>query len=394
MNNEFYEHKRSGAVKWVIVFVLIAVLLAGMVAALVFAVPSADESGKCGNGDGLTDVSETTEGAVTLSAGIAFTASDPETGAKSVSKTITATVLPVDAPDKEDVGDYLSVTPQSDGALTATAEPDISDDDVFEEGCVYLTPETAPFPFAFDDEPQSEEQNPATVRMTRKDLFEQLYAQTADLPRKDRKIAIFTAMLPYFDDSSRAESYVNMQFERKLRNLICRRVRLTRKVNLQEFNYFCTFTYDDKLHDEVAFRKKLTNCLSLFSSRKKWRYIGVWERSPEKNRLHFHGVFHIPDGTMPGELVEVNDYSFGTRQRQVTLQNTYFNKRFGRSDFEPIDEQSRKAEALAYILKHIEKTGEKVVYSKGFVAIFHIRHYGRRCGMSCRSGRQKTVAIR
>ena len=29
---------------------------------------------------------------------------------------------------------------------TATAEPDFSDDDIFEEGCVYLTPETAPFP--------------------------------------------------------------------------------------------------------------------------------------------------------------------------------------------------------------------------------------------------------
>ena len=68
MNNEFYEHKRSDAVKWVIVFVLIAVLLGGMVAALVFAVPSADEAEKGGNGDGLTDVSE---GAVTLSAGIA-----------------------------------------------------------------------------------------------------------------------------------------------------------------------------------------------------------------------------------------------------------------------------------------------------------------------------------
>ena len=114
---------------------------------------------------------------------------------------------------------------------TATTEPDFSDDDIFEEGCVYLTPETAPFPFAFDAEPQSEEHNSATVRMTRKDLFEQLYAQTADLPRKDRKVAIFTA-----------ESYVNTQFERKLRNLICRRVRLTRKVNLQEFNYFCTMT--------------------------------------------------------------------------------------------------------------------------------------------------------
>lgn len=127
-------------------------------------------------------------------------------------------------------------------ARTATAESDFSDDDIFEEGCVYLTPETAPFPFAFDAQPQSDEQNPATVRMTRKDLFEQLYAQTADLPRKGRKASILTAMLPYFDDSSRAESYVNTQFERKLRNLICRRVRLTRKVNLQEFNYFCTVT--------------------------------------------------------------------------------------------------------------------------------------------------------
>ena len=128
---------------------------------------------------------------------------------------------------------------------TATAEPDFSEDDIFEEGCVYLTPETAPFPFAFDDKPQSEEQNPATVRMTRKDLFEQLYAQTADLPRKERKSAILAAMLPYFGDDSRAESYVNTQFERKLRNLICRRVRLTRKVNLQEFNYFCTHIFMD-----------------------------------------------------------------------------------------------------------------------------------------------------
>ena len=253
---------------------------------------------------------------------------------------------------------------------TATAEPDFSDDDVFEEGCVCLTPETAPFPFAFDDEPQSEEHNPATVRMTRKDLFEQLYAQTADLPRKDRKASILSAMLPYFQDEFAAKMFVEENFNRKIRNLVARKIRLARKANLQEFNYFCTFTYDDKLHDEGVFRKKLTNCLSLFSSRKKWRYIGVWERSPEKNRLHFHGVFHIPGGTMPGELVEVNDYSFAIRQRQVTLQNTYFNKRFGRSDFELIDEQSSKVEALAYILKYIEKTGEKVVYSKGLSQFF------------------------
>lgn len=125
---------------------------------------------------------------------------------------------------------------------TATAEPDFSDDDIFEEGCVYLTPETAPFPFAFDSQPQSEEHNPATVRMTRKDLFEQLYAQTADLPRKDRKASILTAMLPYFQDEFAAKMFVEENFNRKIRNLVARKIRLARKANLQEFNYFCTVT--------------------------------------------------------------------------------------------------------------------------------------------------------
>ena len=53
-----------------------------------------------------------------------------------------------------------SVREEAKEVRTATAEPDFSDDEIVEEGCVYLTPETAPFPFAFDDEPQSEEQNP------------------------------------------------------------------------------------------------------------------------------------------------------------------------------------------------------------------------------------------
>lgn len=128
-------------------------------------------------------------------------------------------------------------------ARTATVDLDFFDDDVFEEGCVYLTPETAPFPFAFDSQPQSEEHNPATVRMTRKDLFEQLYAQTADLPRKDRKASILAAMLPYFQDEFAAKMFVEENFNRKIRNLVARKIRLARKANLQEFNYFCTVTY-------------------------------------------------------------------------------------------------------------------------------------------------------
>ena len=131
-----------------------------------------------------------------------------------------------------------------------------------------------------------------------------------------------------------------------------------------------TFTYDGSKHDEESFKRKLRGCFKTMCHRKHWKYVGVWERSPEKQRLHFHGLFYIPDGAMPGELVEVKDYSPIKDCVQTTIQNTYFNERFGRSDFEPIDEQSRKAEALAYILKYIEKTGEKVVYSKGLSQFF------------------------
>ena len=43
MNNEFYEHKKSDAVKWIIVFVLIGVLFAGMIASLVMSAPDKTE---------------------------------------------------------------------------------------------------------------------------------------------------------------------------------------------------------------------------------------------------------------------------------------------------------------------------------------------------------------
>ena len=130
------------------------------------------------------------------------------------------------------------------------------------------------------------------------------------------------------------------------------------------------FYYDGKKHTEKTFKDKLQNTLSHLCSRKKWKYAGVWERSPEKKRLHFHGLFYIPDGTMPGELQEVNDFSLITHKRQTTVQNTYFNERFGRSDFEKIDDNRKMGAAVAYILKYIEKTGERIVYSRGLPQYF------------------------
>ncbi len=209
-----------------------------------------------------------------------------------------------------------------------------------------------------------------TRSMTRKQLFEELYKQTVDLKPKARTRKIVEEMLPYFKNKNQTQNYVNKQFERKKRNFICRRIRLSRKVNLQEFNYFCTFTYDDALHTEESFKKKLQGCFKMMCHRRGWKYVGVWERSPKKHRLHFHGLFYIPEGQMVGELIEVWDYSPIKKKLQHTIQNTYFNKRFGRSDFEEVYDRVSLGSAVEYLMKYIEKTGEKVVYSKGLPQYF------------------------
>lgn len=104
--------------------------------------------------------------------------------------------------------------------------------------------------------------------------------------------------------------------------------------------------------------------------RKGWQYMGVWERAHETNRLHFHGLFKIPDGSMIGTLEEHNDYSLNSHKRQTTLQNTYFNEKFGRSDFHEINHHADLMQEIGYIMKYLEKTDEKIVYSKGLYQYF------------------------
>ena len=205
--------------------------------------------------------------------------------------------------------------------------------------------------------------------MTKKELFEELYAKYQSLPRYKRKAAILKRMRPYFKTEEEAKTYVEANMQRKLRNLISRRVRMVRKVNLQDFNFFVTLTFDSELHTEESFKAGVESCLRNLCNRKGWKYVGVWERSPKKKRLHFHGIFYIPEGTMPGTMLDVEDYNFNTRKRQITHQNTYFNERFGRSDFEDLDKDN-VGSAVAYIVKYIEKSGEKLVYSKGLPQFF------------------------
>jgi len=223
-----------------------------------------------------------------------------------------------------------------------------------------------------NEEEKTQKSDKKYVKITKKEFFEQLYQKYIDLKKQKRKEKIIEEMCSYFKTKEKCVEFVEENFERKLRNLICRRVRMARKANLAGFNYFCTFTYDSNLHSEESFKKKLKYCFANFCRRKEWKYMGVWERSPEKKRLHFHGLFYIPKNGMVGELKTVRDFDTRSNKMRTTIQSTYFNERFGRSDFEEIDEQEKRlGSAIAYLMKYIEKTGEKIVYSKNLPQYFY-----------------------
>lgn len=202
------------------------------------------------------------------------------------------------------------------------------------------------------------------VTVDLKEIFDNLYNEHLEKKKAEQKREIITALRPYFENERKLREFVDIQLERKKRNYIVRMTRLYRKVYNNDFNYFCTFTYDDKKHTEESFMKALKNCLKHLANRKGWKYIGVFERSPEKKRLHFHGIFHIPENAMVGTLFEKKDYSLKTQKMQITTQNTHFNEKFGRCDFEEIPHVFVLKESVKYLLKYIKKSGAKLMISK------------------------------
>ena len=196
-----------------------------------------------------------------------------------------------------------------------------------------------------------------------KEQFEAAYKESQRLPKKERKAYMRKAMKDVIPDRKQRKAYVERHNDRKQTNAIRRKARLSKKVNLQrDWNFFCTFTFSDKLHTEESFRKSLRNTFQHIVNRKGWKHIGVWERGNKTNRLHFHGIFYIPPGGMVGKIVETKDYSTKDHRMQTAHQNTYFLERYGRNDFQALGSPIEVQHSLGYLMKYIEKSGERLIY--------------------------------
>lgn len=199
-------------------------------------------------------------------------------------------------------------------------------------------------------------------------LFDSLYANAMQKGLNDGETAAYikAGILELFPFCADLDKYVSDNIVRKQRNLWARKKRFRRKANLNKWNYFVTFTYSDDKQDEDTFRKKLRKCLSNLHTRRNWRYMGVFERAPETGRLHFHGLLYVPDGEMIGTITEKTDYSTAQGKMQTIRENDFFQKSFGRNDFEELTETEMKhGQTLNYLLKYIGKTGERIVYGRG-----------------------------
>ena len=181
----------------------------------------------------------------------------------------------------------------------------------------------------------------------------------------------FNNLLDIIDFDCDFTDYIEQKIKQKNINFILRKQRFKEKANLHCWNYFVTQTYDStKFNSEEEFKKAYKTCLSHLATDYGWRYMGVWEKGSVSGRLHFHGVFYIPKGSMKGFLKESKYFNPIRKRMEKSVINSFFTVRFGRNDFQLIENDITGI--TNYIIKYIGKTDEKIVYSRHIEDCIHI----------------------
>ena len=103
-----------------------------------------------------------------------------------------------------------------------------------------------------------------------KEIADKVFKESKGKRKKYKAKKLLEEITKKLENESLAMEYSREYMNKQLRNLIERRKRLVRKVYIGNWNYFCTFTYNDKLHNEDSFKRKLKDCFKKLSYRKGW----------------------------------------------------------------------------------------------------------------------------
>ena len=111
------------------------------------------------------------------------------------------------------------------------------------------------------EETFAQEKANKTVRMTLRELFDFYY----DAYEKEKWKARWSKMMNHFrvyiPNEKRRREFLKENFKRKRHNEKARKLRMDRKMSVNGFNYFVTFTYSDEKMTEEQFIKKLKSYL-------------------------------------------------------------------------------------------------------------------------------------
>ena len=244
---------------------------------------------------------------------------------------------------------------------------------VYHDGCHYVAIAPGKRPYA-NWKPRPKKDYEKAFRQLYRGTKMGYRQETADgvvyvpgMTADEQKKYILEALQDTFGDAiDDWQGFIDQEFERERANYFARAKRFRRKAFFNDWNYFVTLTYDDTKQTEERFKARLRRALSNLHSRRDWCYMGCFERAEVTGRLHFHGLFYVPEGEMVGDIEERESYSTKQHKMQLARINTWFEKRFGRNDFCPItNEEIKRGPAMDYILKYIEKSGERIIYSRG-----------------------------
>ncbi len=107
------------------------------------------------------------------------------------------------------------------------------------------------------EETLTREKGNKTVKMTLRELFDFYYNAYEKEKWKARWSKIMNHFREYIPEDKRRREFLKENFKRKRHNEKARKLRMDRKMSVNGFNYFVTFTYSDEKMTEAQFIKKL-----------------------------------------------------------------------------------------------------------------------------------------